>query len=159
MSELQIIDELGRTKNWFEKAVPKPAVKNLHGQLAAHFEEVHEMVVEITPMDEKTANILQDLNIALVALVDHLKISAKTEEAAIQIEPEKRIKYLDAICDQIVTATGCAHMSGLNVVGAMSEVNRSNFSKFDEKGDPIFNENHKIIKGPNYSPADLSLYI
>ena len=64
-------------------------------------------------------------------------------------------ELLDALCDQIVTAVGVAHMFGMNIEGAMDEVNRSNFSKFVD-GKPVFNEHGKIIKGPNYTPPDLT---
>ncbi|MNL46424.1 hypothetical protein D3C87_1691330 [compost metagenome] len=66
---------------------------------------------------------------------------------------------LDSICDQIVTGTGVAHTLDYDIVGAMTEVNRSNFSKFDDAGLPIYNEQGKVMKGPNYSPAELSAYL
>lgn len=39
------------------------------------------------------------------------------------------------------------------------EVNRSNFSKLDDNGQPIFRSDGKVLKSPNYSPADLSFLI
>jgi hypothetical protein len=38
---------------------------------------------------------------------------------------------------------------------AVTAVNRSNYSKFDKNGYPIFNENGKIAKGPDYTPPNL----
>lgn len=49
-------------------------------------------------------------------------------------------------------------MNGFDIVGALQEVNRSNWSKF-ENGEPIFDENGKIKKGPNYRPPDLSKFV
>ena len=43
----------------------------------------------------------------------------------------------------------------MNIVDAMDEVNDSNFSKFDNTGNPIFDENMKVAKGPNYRKANL----
>ena len=40
---------------------------------------------------------------------------------------------LDALCDQIVTAIGVAHMSGMDIQGALQEVANSNDSKFEER--------------------------
>ena len=37
----------------------------------------------------------------------------------------------------------------------IAAVNRSNYSKFDKNGYPIFNEQGKVMKGPDYSPPDL----
>ena len=38
----------------------------------------------------------------------------------------------------------------LDIEGALKEVADSNDSKFDDEGRPIFNEQLKIMKGPNY---------
>jgi hypothetical protein len=37
----------------------------------------------------------------------------------------------------------------------VKQVNESNWSKFDYKGYPIFNENGKIAKGPTYKQPEL----
>ena len=66
--------------------------------------------------------------------------------------------YLDALADGIVTATGMAHMAGMDIVGALGEVNRSNWSKFED-GKPVFNENGKIAKGKDYSKPELKPYL
>lgn len=39
----------------------------------------------------------------------------------------------------------------MNVPGALAEVNRSNYSKFED-GEPVFNENMKVMKGKDYTP-------
>lgn len=36
------------------------------------------------------------------------------------------------------------------------EVHRSNMSKLGSDGKPVYREDGKVLKGPNYSPADLS---
>lgn len=38
---------------------------------------------------------------------------------------------------------------------AFKEVHRSNMSKLDENGKPIFREDGKLLKGPNFSKPDL----
>jgi hypothetical protein len=68
-------------------------------------------------------------------------------------------EMLDSLCDQRVTGIGVAHMLGMNITAAIQEVDRSNWSKFDAHGNPIFNEDGKIIKGPNYSKPDLAPYL
>lgn len=40
-----------------------------------------------------------------------------------------------------------------------AEVHRSNMSKLGEDGKPVFREDGKVLKGPNYSPADLSFLL
>lgn len=148
-------DTLARTVQWFEKAVPEPTSKNIHAQLGVHLEEVNEMVMEVTALDFETGILVDTAKMALHALSFHLK----THDEVIKILPENRIKYLDAICDQIVTASGCAHMSDLDVVGGLSEVNRSNFTKFGDDDEPHFDDNKKIIKSSYYQEPDLTPFV
>ena len=144
------------TKTWFEKAVPNPTLKNFSTQLGVHYEEVAESLEALKGNDAMVTMLLGAAAMAMAAVADMLK----QNEHAIEVpEGENAELFLDALCDQIVTATGTGHMLGMDMVGAMTEVNRSNFSKFDEKGNPIFNENRKIMKGPNYSKPVLSPYL
>jgi len=39
---------------------------------------------------------------------------------------------------------------------ALDRVHKSNMSKLDEDGKPIYREDGKVLKGPNYKPPDLS---
>jgi hypothetical protein len=63
--------------------------------------------------------------------------------------------FLDSVADQIVTAAGAGHCAGMQVTEAVRRVNSSNWSKYDTNGKPIFDENGKIAKGPNYEPPNL----
>lgn len=62
---------------------------------------------------------------------------------------------LDAICDSMWVLIGVALSRGYDIIGAMGEVARSNMSKLDENGKPIFRDDGKILKGPNYFKPDL----
>ena len=39
---------------------------------------------------------------------------------------------------------------------ALNRIHESNMSKLDEDGKPIYREDGKVLKGPNYKPPDLS---
>jgi len=39
------------------------------------------------------------------------------------------------------------------------EVQRSNMSKLDDYGNPIYNDSGKVMKGPKYFKPDLSKFI
>ena len=39
---------------------------------------------------------------------------------------------------------------------ALNRVHESNMSKLDEDGKPIYREDGKVLKGPNYAPPDLT---
>ena len=143
---------LADTRNWFKKAVPKPTQTNVSVQIGVHFEEVAEMIAEIQTDDNVAALFLETAQDALNGLANHLK----------KIKPELRIKdnvaFLDSICDQLVTATGSAYMLHMDPVGGLIEINESNYSKFVD-GEPLFDENKKIKKGPNYRKPDLSSFV
>ncbi|MFA7188482.1 MAG: nucleoside triphosphate pyrophosphohydrolase family protein [Sphaerochaetaceae bacterium] len=141
------------TKTWFEKAVPEPTGKNFSTQLGVHLEEVAEMLQALEGRTPAVVHLLQDAISALDTLGEQCKADQNSVDV---VDP---LEMLDGICDQIVTATGVAHMLGYDVVAAMTEVNASNFSKFDAEGQPIFNENQKIMKGPNYFKPDLAPYL
>lgn len=148
-------DTLTNTLAWFEKAVPEPEDKNFTTQLGVHVEEFGEMLDELTMLDQDSLVLIRNLRTCVTEVADRLK--AGTIKAMVH-DADRRM-FLDALCDQIVTATGVGHMAGMKMVGAMVEVNRSNHSKFDDNGQPIFDENRKVGKGPNYSKADLSPFI
>ena len=65
---------------------------------------------------------------------------------------------LDSLADQLVTGVGVAHMLRMDIIGALNEVNLSNFSKFVD-GIPQFDANRKIIKGPDYFKPNLELFL
>jgi predicted HAD superfamily Cof-like phosphohydrolase len=146
---------LRHTRAWFELAVPNPTPKNFHTQLGCHLEEVEEMLTPLRTSGGVTEALLLDAREALRHLADHLKANS----LVVWIEDGDRAEYLDALCDQVVTATGCAYMAGVDIIGGLREVNRSNFSKFSDTGQPIFDPNMKIIKSPDYSRPDLRRFV
>lgn len=147
-------DILTQTHQWFELAVPNPTDKNRGVQLGVHFEEVAEMLDTIIGVDSTTAVLIREANEALVRLANHVKANPQS----ILIQETYRKEFLDSVADQIVTATGSAYMFGMNPVDGLAEVNRSNYSKFVD-GKPIFNEQGKIVKGPDYFKPDLSRFV
>lgn len=141
------------TKSWFDKARPHKTIPNFSAQLGVHFEEVAEMTDALSALDPEAVLLLDRAGAALKNLSNYLKAN---HGLILVGDP---LEMLDGLCDQIVTATGVAHTLDYDIVGAMTEVNRSNYSKFDDAGLPIYNEQGKVMKGPNYSVAELSAYL
>lgn len=146
------VNVLEDTISWFQRAVPEPTDNNLHVQLGVHMEEFSELLQEIFSKDVTTACMLSAAKEAVRELANHLK-----KEQGVIAFPD-RVATLDAICDGLVTGTGLAHMLSMDVVRGLHEVNRSNESKFVD-GQPIFNEQGKIKKGPNYHPPRLRPFV
>ena len=142
--------------SWFKKAVPEPNNKNIHTQLGVHFEEVAEMLLALSGDDDQTEVLLHNAYLANHLLAEHLKNNVGALN--LDMTTESKVELLDALCDQIVTATGVGYMLGMNLPMALEEVNASNYSKF-VNGEPIFNENKKIMKGPNYFKPSLEFHI
>lgn len=143
---------LENTRQWFIKAVPNPTSKNISTQIGCHLEEVEEMLQTLYPNGSYDAELLQRAQDAITNLANHMK----RIDDAYRIDVSTNL--LDALADQIVTATGIGTFLGMNVPGALAEVNRSNYSKFED-GEPVFNENKKVMKGKDYTPPDLTPYI
>lgn len=151
-----MLDILRNTFDWFVKARPNPISKDIHSQMGVHFEEVREMIIEIEGIDEDTQRLLNNAAHYIGELADHLK----ARDGVILIREANRIDFIDAIVDQLVTATGVAYTLHMDPAGALNAVNESNYSKFDEEGNPIFDpETKKVLKGPNYFKADLSPFV
>lgn len=64
----------------------------------------------------------------------------------------------DALGDQLYILCGTILKHGLQdkIVEVFNEIQRSNMSKLGPDGRPIMREDGKIMKGPNYTPPDMS---
>lgn len=132
---------------WHRRGRPDPTAREFDIQLGCHFEEIVEMLSVINTTENDT---LVRARAALGWLADGLK------RGNIQAYISDRGEFLDAVADQIVTGVGAAHCAGMQVVEAVERVNASNWSKYDVDGNPVFDDNGKIKKGPNYAPPDLT---
>jgi len=66
---------------------------------------------------------------------------------------------IDALTDILYVTYGAGHAFGVNLDECFDEVQRSNMSKLNEDGKPIYNEDGKVMKGPNYFKPNLSKFI
>lgn len=62
----------------------------------------------------------------------------------------------DALTDLLYVVYGAGHAYGINLDDCFAEVHRSNMSKLDDESQPIYREDGKVLKGPNYTPPDLA---
>ena len=65
------------------------------------------------------------------------------------------VEIADALTDILYVTYGAGHAFGINLDSCFYEVQRSNMSKLGEDGNPIYREDGKVMKGPNYSEPDL----
>ena len=86
-------------------------------------------------------------------------IKEELDELKDAIENKDLTEVADALTDILYVTYGAGHAFGINLDNCFKEVQNSNMSKLDEKGNPIFNENGKVMKGPNYFKPDLKKYL
>ena len=73
---------------------------------------------------------------------------------------EKNLKEIaDSLTDILYVTYGAGHAFGINLDKCFEEVQKSNMSRLDLDGKPIYNEKGKVMKGPNYFEPDLSKFI
>ena len=72
------------------------------------------------------------------------------KNAAIEAEALKELADLIYVCYQY------AENMGWLLDEALDRVHLSNMSKLDEEGKPIYRDDGKVLKGPNYKPPTLT---
>ena len=65
------------------------------------------------------------------------------------------VDVADALSDLLYVVYGAGHSFGIDLDKCFAEVHRSNMSKLGEDGKPIYREDGKVLKGPNFSEPDL----
>ena len=63
---------------------------------------------------------------------------------------------LKELADLIYVCYQYAENMGWFLDEALDRVHKSNMSKLDDDGNPIYREDGKVLKGPNYKPPNLS---
>ena len=86
-------------------------------------------------------------------------ISEELEELKQAMLDNNIVEVADALTDILYVTYGAGHAFGINLDKCFNEVQESNMSKLDINGKPIFNEQGKVMKGPNYFKPDLSKFL
>ena len=82
-------------------------------------------------------------------------ISEELQELVDACNANDIIEVADALTDILYVTYGAAHSFGVPIDECFKEVQRSNMSKLGEDGKPIYREDGKVMKGPNYSVPNL----
>ena len=69
------------------------------------------------------------------------------------------LEVADALTDILYVTYGAGHAFGINLDKCFEEVQNSNMSKLGSDGKPIYNENGKVMKGPNYFKPNLNKFV
>ena len=86
-------------------------------------------------------------------------IKEELDELSVAINDKDIVEVADALTDLLYVVYGAGHSFGIDLDKCFAEVQRSNMSKLDKDGKPIYNENGKVMKGPNYSKPNLKQFL
>ena len=118
-----------------------------------NFERVREFM-ETFGQEVKTKSKWQnegvcDLRVDLIEEeFDELREAIYTKEGTL-------VDVADALTDLLVVVYGAGHAFGIDLDECFKEVHRSNMSKLGEDGKPMYRDDGKVLKGPNFSEPDL----
>ena len=71
------------------------------------------------------------------------------------INPPDKAKVAKELADLLYVVYGTAATFGIDIDRVFDEVHKSNMSKLGEDGKPVYREDGKVLKGPNYTPPNL----
>ena len=86
-------------------------------------------------------------------------IKEEIDELTDAMKNKDLLEVADALTDILYVTYGAGHAFGIDLDKCFDEVQNSNMSKLDEKGNPIYNDSGKVMKGPNYFKPDLSKFV
>ncbi len=82
-------------------------------------------------------------------------IEEEYNELETAIHEKDMVGVADALTDLLYVIYGAGHAFGLDLDVCFNEVHRSNMSKLGEDGRPIYREDGKVLKGPDYFEPNL----
>jgi|TARA_B110000881_G_C18543837_1_gene500037 predicted HAD superfamily Cof-like phosphohydrolase len=86
-------------------------------------------------------------------------IEEELEELKVAISNKDLLEVADALTDILYVTYGAGHAFGIDLDKCFEEVQKSNMSKLNLEGKPIYNDNGKVMKGPNYFKPNLKKFL
>ena len=97
--------------------------------------------------EEKTLKLRYDL------------IQEELSELKQAIKDKDLVEVADALADILYVTYGAGTAFGINLDKCFDEVHNSNMSKLGKDSKPIYDNNGKVMKGPNYFKPNLNKFI
>ena len=118
---------------------------------ATNFDLVEEFMTAFGQDVEKVAS-MPDRKTAMLRLK---LILEEYEELETAVEEQHLVGIADALTDILYVTYGAGHAFGINLDECFKEVHESNMSKLGPDGKPIYRDDGKVMKGPDYREPDL----
>ena len=89
-------------------------------------------------------------------ILRHKLMKEENQEYLDACATDDLVEVADALGDQLYILCGTILKHGMQhkIEEVFDEIQKSNMSKLDDNGEPIFREDGKILKGPNFSKKD-----
>ena len=88
-------------------------------------------------------------------VIEEFKEFLEAEGQVFRHNPQLKAECLKELADLVYVCYQYAENMNWDLDEAMHLVHESNMSKLDEYGKPIYREDGKVLKGPNYQPPNL----
>jgi predicted HAD superfamily Cof-like phosphohydrolase len=99
---------------------------------------------------------MPDFNLAALRLD---LIEEEVQELRDGLGKKSMLEIADALTDILYVVYGAGHSFGIDLDDCFHEVHRSNMTKLGEDGRPMYRDDGKVMKGPNYEEPDLTQFV
>lgn len=82
-------------------------------------------------------------------------IDEELEELKMAFDNDDVVEIADALTDLLYVVYGAGHAFGIDLDDCFLEVHESNMSKLGEDGRPIYRDDGKVLKGPDFFQPNL----
>ncbi len=89
-------------------------------------------------------------------VIEEFKEFLEAEDLLFRDDPTIKADCLKEIADLVYVCYQYAANMGWLLDEALDRVHKSNMSKLGEDGKPVYREDGKVLKGPNYEPPTLT---
>ena len=86
-------------------------------------------------------------------------IREECEELTVATSAMDMVEIADALTDILYVVYGAGHAFGINLDACFDHVHASNMSKLGDDGKPIYRDDGKVLKGPNYWAPNMSKFV
>ena len=142
-----------RTLNWYNGI---KLAMSLGDQARAFREAFNQEILDNLSRFGFIKKQLWDMQVGLINEESCEFLEAAEEMYADPENPDLREALVKELSDLVFVCYQFAATYGIDLDKAMTLVFESNMSKLDEQGMPIYREDGKVLKGPNYQPPDLA---
>lgn len=140
------LDPDGRYRMFYQKDVDPPRRMSVH-QMLVEFHTTYGVPFRELP----TGRLPQDITELRESLIEE-----EFREYREAVEAQDVVEIADALADLVYVAYGAAVSFGINLDRVLAEVHRSNMSKLDADGKPIYREDGKVLKSDLFEPPRIA---